>query len=356
MGFPTADKIEEETQAQHLVWNHTLQYINSMTLKSAVELGIPDVLHRNGGRVSLSNLAAELSVPPNKTDCLHRLMRVLIHAGCFTSETNTDDKEPSYLLTPLSRLLVTDKVTGGSPFVRLQLDREILSAWQSLGAWFQGDERTPFSKAHGKEIFEIMGQSESLNDLFNAGMASDSSIVSKSLVEKHRDAFVGLKSIVDLGGGTGGLGLTVAEAFPWIKVTVFDLPHVVATAPKNTVVDFKGGNMFEHIPPSDAIVLKLICHDWNDKECVKILKQCKKAIPPVEEGGKVMILDIVVNSKTGDHKATETQLFFDMLMMVNSTGKEREEHEWEKIFLEAGFTGYKATHGFGVLSLIEVYP
>ncbi|KAK1268126.1 Trans-resveratrol di-O-methyltransferase [Acorus gramineus] len=356
MDFPIANKIEEELQAQNLVWNQTLQYINSMTLKSAVELGIPDVLHRNGGRVSLSNLAVELSVPPNKTDYLRRLMRFLIHAGCFTSETNTDDEEVSYLLTPLSRLLVTDKVTGASPWVRLQLDPEILSTWQSLGAWFQGDERTPFSKTHGKEIFEIVSQSEKLNDLFNAGMACDSRIVTKSFVEKHRDAFAGLKSIVDLGGGTGGLGLTVAEAFPWMKVIVFDLPHVVATAPKGTLVDFKGGNMFEHIPPSDAIILKLICHDWDDEDCVKILKQCKKAIPPKEEGGKVMILDMVVNSKTEDHKATETQLFFDMLMMVNAGGKEREEHEWEKIFIEAGFSSYKAKHGSGMVSLIEVYP
>jgi hypothetical protein len=37
-------------------------------------------------------------------------------------------------------------------------------------------------------------------------------------------------------------------------------------------------------------------------------------------------------------------------------GIEREEHEWRKIFLEAGFTDYKITPTNGVRSIIEVYP
>ncbi|KAK1269604.1 hypothetical protein QJS04_geneDACA008289 [Acorus gramineus] len=69
-----------------------------------------------------------------------------------------------------------------------------------------------------------------------------------------------------------------------------------------------------------------------------------------------MILDMIVNSKTEDHKATETQLFLDMLMMVALGGREIEEYEWKKIFTEAGFTTYKATHGTGVHSLVELYP
>ncbi|PQQ05085.1 (R S)-reticuline 7-O-methyltransferase-like [Prunus yedoensis var. nudiflora] len=35
-----------------------------------------------------------------------------------------------------------------------------------------------------------------------------------------------------------------------------------------------------------------IMHDWNDCDCIKILKNCRKAIP--ERGGKIMIVDIVL--------------------------------------------------------------
>ena len=85
-----------------------------------------------------------------------------------------------------------------------------------------------------------------------------------------------------------------------------------------------------------------------------ILKKCKGAIP--NKGGKVIIIDMVVKSNKGDNKEVETQLFMDMLMMVVVAGKERNEKEWEKLFLAAGFTHYKITPALGLRSLIEVYP
>ncbi|KAK1286386.1 Trans-resveratrol di-O-methyltransferase [Acorus calamus] len=290
-------------------------------------------------------------------------MRVLVFSGCFATESNRvndgdeEVEEETYLLTPTSRLLVRDKDTGASPFLLAMLDPVLLAPWHSLGAWFHSEaDRTPMLKAHQMEFWGLTNRLESFNRLFNEGMASDSRLVSKWLVEKQRQAFVGLRSLVDVGGGTGALMLTIVKAFPSIKCTVLDLPHVVADAPEGTPVNFERGDMFEYIPPSDAVILKWILHGWNDVECVKILKQCKKAIPTKEEGGKVMIVDMVVNSKREDVKATETQLCFDMLMMVTSGGREREEHEWGKMFIDAGFSDYKMTHGPGMLSLIEVYP
>ncbi|KAK1302820.1 Trans-resveratrol di-O-methyltransferase [Acorus calamus] len=356
MAHPTVDNVEEELQGQVLVWNHIFQFISSMSLKPVVELGIPDVLHRNEGRpICLSRLASLISIPPNRIDHLRRLMRMLVFTGCFAN-VSKEGEEEKYVLTPVSRLLVKDKDTGVLPLLFFELDPVMQSPWQSLGKWFHSRQPTPFAQAHGVEIFEMAGRSESLNRMINEAMACDSKLMAKALVEKHRDTFVGVKSLVDIGGGTGSLAAAIAKAFPWIKCAVLDLPHVVADAPKDGLVQFVIGNMFEHVPPADAILLKMVLHDWSDEDCVKILKQCKKAIPPKEKGGKVMILEMIMNSKTGDHRATETQLFLDMLMMVDVGGKEREEHEWNKIFTEAGFTTYKATYGTGLLSFIEVYP
>lgn len=96
-------------------------------------------------------------------------------------------------------------------------------------------------------------------------------------------------------------------------------------------------------------------HDWSDKESVEILKKCKEAIPNKEKGGKVIILDMVLGDQTEDKEATETQLFFDMLMMVLVTGRERNKEELSKLFSEAGFNGYKINPILGLRSLIEVY-
>ncbi|XP_057984644.1 flavonoid 8-O-methyltransferase 1-like [Hevea brasiliensis] len=112
---------------------------------------------------------------------------------------------------------------------------------------------------------------------------------------------------------------------------------------------YVGGNMFEEIPPSDAILLK------SDEECVKIMKQCKEAIKG-REGGKLIIIDMVIGSGEKDKDAMETQLFFDMLMMALVNGQERNEKEWAKLFFDAGFSDYKIKPMLGLRSIIEVYP
>ena len=96
-------------------------------------------------------------------------------------------------------------------------------------------------------------------------------------------------------------------------------------------------------------------HDWGDEECVKILKNCKKAIPPRDEGGKVVIIDIVIGAGQSEKKQREMQVVFDLfIMFINGT--ERDENQWKKIFFEAGFRDYKITPVLGVRSIIEVYP
>lgn len=40
---------------------------------------------------------------------------------------------------------------------------------------------------------------------------------------------------------------------------------------------------------------------------------------------------------------------------MNLSGKERDEKEWENLFLDAGFSGYKIISHLGLGSLIEIY-
>lgn len=87
-----------------------------------------------------------------------------------------------------------------------------------------------------------------------------------------------------------------------------------------------------------------------------ILKKCREAICSKDRGGKVIIVDMVIEEPNIDKKSGETQLCFDMLMMVNLNGKERNKKEWEKLFLAAGFSHYKITPIVGLRSLVEVYP
>jgi hypothetical protein len=88
---------------------------------------------------------------------------------------------------------------------------------------------------------------------------------------------------------------------------------------------------------------------------VKILEQCKKAIPSREEGGKVIIIEILLGPYMGP-VMYEAQLLMDMLMMVNTRGRQRTENDWRQIFIKAGFSDYKVVKKIGARGVIEVYP
>ncbi|GMY20465.1 trans-resveratrol di-o-methyltransferase [Fagus crenata] len=309
-----------------------------MSLKCAIQLGIPDIIHNHGQSITLPELVSKLHIYPKKRSCVYRLMRLLVHSGFFSKtkvHENQQEDEEVYTLTPYSRSLIKDNVTSFAPLVQAILDPVLVSSWQFLGDWFQGSELTPIERAHAMSFWDYC-KSPKYKNIFNEAMASDSRLMSL-VVKDYKPIFEGLDSLVDVGGGTGTVARVISEAFPHMKCTVFDLPHV-SNIPDSQNLRYVGGDMFQSIPSADAILIKWILHDWSDEECVNILKRCKGAIASKGKEGKVIIIDVVINQEKEEHDITTTKLLFDALMMVVLTGKERNKKEWEKLFLEAGFS------------------
>lgn len=69
-----------------------------------------------------------------------------------------------------------------------------------------------------------------------------------------------------------------------------------------------------------------------------------------------MIVDMVVNFIQDEYQMTHSQYCGDLKMMIYTTGKERDEKEWKKLFEDAGFSSYKITPVYAMWSLIELYP
>jgi len=82
------------------------------------------------------------------------------------------------------------------------------------------------------------------------------------VVKKCGDVFRGLSSLVDDAGGLGGAAQAISNAFPGVKCSVLDLPHIVADAPAGTDVKYIAGDMFDSIPAGNAIFLK-VCYHFN---------------------------------------------------------------------------------------------
>ncbi|KAG4139048.1 hypothetical protein ERO13_D07G168150v2 [Gossypium hirsutum] len=327
--------LDELLEAQAHVWNHTFRFISSMSLKCAIELQIPDIIHNHGQALNLSDLALALGIHHSKLHCLHRLMRILIHSGFFAeSKTNPTDQQRAYVLTTVSHLLRKDNPLSSTPFILGMLDPVLLKPWQYLSSWFQNlDHPTAFSAAHGESMWDYARHEPRVNHFFNDAMATDGLLAASVVLSKCKRVFEGLKSVVDVGGGTGIITKVFAKAFPQTEFTIFDLPHVVHGLQGCENLNYLGGNMFEGVPHGDMIMLKK------------------------ENGGKIVIMQMIIeNQELDEHQSTETKLSFDMGMMVCLGGQERSEQQWSKLFAHAGFTHYEIYHILGLTCLIELFP
>nr|GMD13116.1 O-methyltransferase OMT2 [Ipomoea batatas] len=343
---------------QALVWKYMLHFIDSMALKAAVDLRIPDIIHSHAAAdpITLSQIAAAIDSPSPDTTTLSRILRLLVRRKIFTSAVRPSDGATVYGQTPASRWLLRDTAElSMAPMLLFQTHPLSMAPFHCFSRCVR-EGGFAFQKAHGKGIFEMAAGDAEFNKMFNDGMQSMTEIISKAIVSGYGgDGFGSVGSLVDVGGGTGAAVAEIVKAFPHIKGINFDLPHVVATAPDYQGVSHVGGDMFVSIPPAQAIFIKWVLHDWGDEECVKILKNCREALP--EKTGKLIIVDAVLNPEAGgDPIFGDISYVTDLLMVAHSTGgKERTEEEWKRLLMEAGFPNYNIIPNIAVASIIEAY-
>ncbi|XP_037429296.1 flavonoid O-methyltransferase-like protein Os11g0303600 [Triticum dicoccoides] len=350
----------ELLQGQADLWRHSLYYMTSMAFQCAVKLGVPTTIHSLGGAASLPDLVTALSLPPAKLPYLRRIMRLLATSGVFAAD-NAADVVTYYRLTPLSWLLLDGVAVDGHPsqtsIVLAATSRHCLEAAMGLSDWFQKDVvASPFEDLHGVTLFdESMAKHDpEVDAVFNEALASHDNSGFLTVLRECGALFQGLESLTDCCGGDGTTARAIVEAFPQIKCTVLDLPRVIDNVPAHGVVNYLAGDMFKSVPPAQAVLIKLVLHHWSDEDCMKILAQCKKAIPSREEGGKVIVIDIVVDSSSGP--THEAELLMDVAMMVMTNGRQRDETDWSEIFTKAGFSDYKLVKKLGARGVFEVYP
>ncbi|KAF7803394.1 trans-resveratrol di-O-methyltransferase-like [Senna tora] len=355
-----SNKAKDMFEGQAHLYRLMFNFITSMGLKAAIELGIADVIHNHGQPITISELVLALHINPARTSFFYRLMRLLTHSGLFVKTKVKEEEEEGYDLTPCSKLLLKhNNVPNLSSIVKVALEPPLSQPFQALGEWFQRDDDgvkvvTPFEAVFGKGFWQYGNENPEFANLFNEAMRSDSGMMNL-VIKGWRDVFEGVNSLVDAGGGVGETARIISEEFPNIKCTVLDLPHVVSGLEDGENLKFIGGDMLQSIPSADAILFKNVLTGKSDEDCVKVLKKCREAITENGKKGKVIIMDIVINERDM-HDLTQTKLYFDLLMMIITAGREREEREWEKLFMEAGFSRYHITPIFGLRSLIQVYP
>ncbi|XP_050241760.1 caffeic acid 3-O-methyltransferase-like isoform X8 [Quercus robur] len=316
-----------------------------MVLKAAIELGVLEILDRAGpgALLSTSQIASQLPTHSNQDkslllDCMLKLLASHSILTCSIATPQHDGQVSRlYGLAPVSKYFIKEKDEfGGSlaPFLDLFQDKVTMNIWYHLkDAILEGG--IPFSRAYGMEANEYARKDDKFREIFMGSMKDLNPLIMKKILEKYK-GFEGLKLLVDVGGGDGTLLNMIISKYPTIKGVNFDLASVIEKLPSYPGIEHIVGDMFVSIPKGDAIFIKWVLHHWDEKQCLKVLKNCYEALP---DQGKVIVVDMVIPeapATTGDDKSL-FQLY-SFLMNTNPKRKERTEREFERLAKDAGFS------------------
>ncbi len=272
------------------------------------------------GRNAIEDLASACGADAG---ALARLLRQLISKGVF------EEPEPGrFVLNEAARGLLDEGLRMG-----LDLDGfggRMARAWTSLLPAVRTG-RAAYAEVHGRGFWEDLdahpGIAAEFDELMGPGHGPQDPRVLIAEADWDR-----VRTVVDVGGGTGTLLAAVLRAHPGVSGTLVDLPRTVArSAPVFEAAGVSdrastvGQSFFDPLPAgADVYLLKSVLADWPDAEARRILRRCAEAARPK---GRVVILNGV---GPGDREAP------DLLMLVLVGGKGRTLAGFRQLAAEAG--------------------
>ena len=146
--------------------------------------------------------------------------------------------------------------------------------------------------------------------------------------------FGGIAHLMDVGGGTGAFLRAVHKAHPGLRLTVFDLPAVLASARLPAgIVGAPGSFRDEPLPKgADAISLVRVLYDHSDTTVAQLLARVYEALPP---GGRLIVSEPMSG---GIHPDPATDVYFAFYCLAMQTGRTRSAAEIAGLMAMAGFT------------------
>nr|AAP03058.1 S-adenosyl-L-methionine: beta-alanine N-methyltransferase [Limonium latifolium] len=327
-----------------------------MSLTAIVRLKVPEAIWSNGSNtpVSAAEILSRLPDAPATADAenLQRLLRVLTSFGVFsehldtTSSSSSSTSERRYCLTEVGQTLVSfdESCPSHGAYVLQHHQETLLKAWPFLHTAILDASTEPFARVNGEPAYQYYGKNDELNKNMQYAMSGVSVPYMKALLGSGYDGFEGVKTLVDVGGSSGDCLRMIINKYKDIpKAINFDLPEVVAKAPKIPGITHVGGNMFESVPSGDAIFVKWVLTCFTDEEVITLMRNCNKALPV---GGKLICSEPTLPENSDESHRTRALLVADIFIMTTyrAKGKHRTEEEYRQLGLLAGFPKFRVIH------------
>jgi hypothetical protein len=304
-----------------------LQMISGYQVSRAVyvlaKLGIPDLLA--AGPLSLSELAQR-----TETDApsLGRVLRALCGVGLVA-----DDGHGTYALCPAGEMLRSD-VPGSLRALSVSHGEEQYLAWNEVLHTVKTGE-TAFARKFGKPLFEHLAEHPDAAECFNRAMSDLVELRWRDILPRFD--FSQSRRIVDVGGGDGALLAAILREHPAIEGELYDseqglirAPEVLKRAGVEQRCKMTPGDFFESVPAdADTYILSCVLFDWDDKECIRILRNIRRA----SSRARLLIYETAMPEGNSLYFGK----FFDLNMMVVTGGRVRREVEHQRLLTESGF-------------------
>jgi hypothetical protein len=305
--------------------NLLMGFVVSRALQVAAELGLADALA--DGHKDRDALAREVGA---HADTLHRLMRALASFGVF--EQLPDGR---FANTAHSEYLRNDAPGSMRGLARMYGGAPLWEAWAGLEHSVRYGESS-FTHVHGSPVFEYLAAHPESARRFDDGMVASSRLMNDALVEAYEWSRFG--TLVDVAGGVGSTLAAILRANPRIQGMLFDLPHVIERGRDYLVQQgvaarcrTETGSFFDAVPAgADAYFMKHIVHDWDDEDCLRILRNCRAAMP---DYAKLLVCEKVI--PPGNEPSVAKTIDLVMLVLTDG-GRERTEREFRDLFTRAG--------------------
>jgi hypothetical protein len=148
--------------------------------------------------------------------------------------------------------------------------------------------------------------------------------------------------VLDIGGATGGVLAGLTGKCPWLRGIVMDLPYARADAEAALAecgaagrVTFCAGSFFSDPYPEgvDLLFMSHVIHDWNDDDCLRLLRHAHASLPP---GAPVLVQEFLLDDDKCGPLLGVYQWFG---MLYGTTGDQRTAGEIGALLEQAGFSG-----------------
>ena len=318
----------------------------SQAIAVAAHIGLADVL--GDETKSVEELAAH-----THTDilALRRLLKALTTLGICEG----DDME--FSIAPLGRLLRTEE-PGGLRHWAIWWGMHLGPVWQQLLYSVQTG-RSARSLLTGKDGFEHLEHDSQTAATFNLALGQLNQLIEDTFLRLYD--FQGVRTLMDVGGGSGQMLKAILKAHPAMSGVLFDLPHALQIAEISiTEARLKArcrllnGDFFHSVEHgADAYMLKSVLHDWNDDKCLVILRNCRRA---TSENSRLLIIEQMLPDRLMVSAEHQSLMRSDLNMLVAFGGAERTEAELRMLLQTSGFVTTRILPLGATFTLIEAAP